>query len=313
MKYAPETAVIEAAPFVARVQARLGEVLIGEGSIAQILNYVQQTNGKMIRPVLLSLVHRLCGGEDAVVVVDTAAGIELIHMASLIHDDIVDQADLRRNTLTVQKRFGPQAAVLAGDYLFAKAFMLITVHQLDQVLAALTHVITQMCEGEIQQLLDPGCDEAYYWRYIYRKTACFIEAVCRIGAMLAKNTDRETVDLLGRFGLALGYAYQLTDDLLDYSQPLVTGKSAGKDFDAGIWTLPIIRGVAKGIISPKWRQELTFEEARDLLDDGGILTGIKQEAQFYVDQAMAILGRFAASEARAQLGALAEFICTRCY
>ena len=149
MKYAPETAVIEAAPFVARVQARLGEVLIGEGSIAQILNYVQQTNGKMIRPVLLSLVHRLCGGEDAVVVVDTAAGIELIHMASLIHDDIVDQADLRRNTLTVQKRFGPQAAVLAGDYLFAKAFMLITVHHLDQVLAALTHVITQMCEGEI--------------------------------------------------------------------------------------------------------------------------------------------------------------------
>ena len=94
MKYAPETAVMELAPFVARVQEKLGEVLSGEGSIEEILAYIQQTNGKMIRPILLSLVYEMCGGTDSSVVLDVAAGIELIHIASLIHDDIVDQSDL---------------------------------------------------------------------------------------------------------------------------------------------------------------------------------------------------------------------------
>ena len=300
------------APFLRRVQARLGEVLSSEGSIEQIMAYIQQTNGKMIRPILLSHVYELCGGTDSSLVLDVAAGVELIHMASLIHDDIVDQSDLRRNTLTVQKRFGPQAAVLAGDYLFAKAFMLITLHKLDQVLSVLTNVITQMCQGEIQQLMNPGCDEAYYWRYIYQKTACFMQAVCQVGAMIADGVDQKTIDLLGRFGLALGYAYQLTDDLLDYSHhPNVTGKNVGNDFMSGMWTLPIIRGVEQGVLSQNWQRELTFDKARDLLEAEGILAGIKTEAQFYVEQALAILGTFSGSSASLQLGTLAEFVCSR--
>ncbi|MGB4472028.1 MAG: polyprenyl synthetase family protein [Limnochordia bacterium] len=311
MTYAPEAVVLETAPFLTRVRARLGEVLSSEGSIEQILGYIKQTDGKMIRPVLLSLVCEMCGGTDSTVVVDAAAGIELIHMASLIHDDIVDQSDLRRTALTVQRRFGPQAAVLAGDYLFAKAFMLLTQHRLDQVLSELTHVITQMCEGEIQQLMDPGCNETYYWKYIYQKTACFMKAVCRIGAMLS-GADQEVVDLLGKFGLALGYAYQLTDDLLDYSdQPTTTGKSVGKDFALGIWTLPVIRGVDRGVLKHTWHQDLTFEEARDLLWTEGILEDIKQEAQLYVEQSLAILAMFSESEARIQLGNLAKFIWSR--
>ncbi|NLL87458.1 MAG: polyprenyl synthetase family protein [Firmicutes bacterium] len=312
MKYAPETAVMELAPFVARVQEKLGEVLSGEGSIEEILAYIQQTNGKMIRPILLSLVYEMCGGTDSSVVLDVAAGIELIHIASLIHDDIVDQSDLRRNALTVQRRFGPQAAVLAGDYLFAKAFMLLTQHKPNQVLSVLTGVITQMCEGEIQQLMNPGCDEAHYWRYIYQKTAYFIQAVCEIGAMITEHVDQKAVTMMGKFGLALGYAYQLTDDLLDYSDHAsVTGKNVGNDFMLGIWTLPIIRGVKQGILSSDWRQTLTFEDARNLLAGEGILSDIKKEAQFYVGQALSILDEFADNMARKQLKALAEFIGIR--
>ena len=97
---------------------------------------------------------------------------------------------------------------------------------------------------------------------------------------MLSGADQEVVDLLGKFGLALGYAYQLTDDLLDYSdQPTTTGKSVGKDFALGIWTLPVIRGVDRGVLKHTWHQDLTFEEARDLLWTEGILEDIKQEAQ----------------------------------
>lgn len=243
MEYGAGITAAVTASFIDLVTARIKEVLTSEGSIQKILAYIQQTSGKMIRPTLASLVFQLCGGESEAALLDAAAGIELIHMASLIHDDIIDRSDLRRDAFTVQKQFGVEAAVLAGDFLFARAFNLFTNSEPRQVLAVMTDVISQMCIGEIQQLMDPVVKEADYWQYIYQKTACFIEGACRVGAVAARTAELREVELLSKFGLALGYAYQLTDDLLDYTaEPKTTGKTPGNDFQQGIWTLPIIRG-----------------------------------------------------------------------
>lgn len=314
MKHAADTLVKPSTSFVELVKDRLKEILSSQGSIKEILVYIQQTNGKMIRPTLVKLMFDLCGGEDQSVVLDVASGIELIHMASLIHDDIVDQSDTRRTFLTVQKRFGVSAAVLSGDYLFAKAFNLLAVHNLKQVMAVMTEVITQMCSGEIQQLLDPVVSEADYWNYIYQKTACLIEAACRVGALIAEVQDVRSIDLASKFGLALGYAYQLIDDLLDYSADQERiGKPIGNDFMRGIWTLPIIRGVDQGVITPNWREELSFAQARKLLDQHGIFVEIKKEVEFYVQQARTLLLAFPDKPARQHLLKLAEFIGRRSY
>ncbi|HHT35554.1 MAG TPA: polyprenyl synthetase family protein [Firmicutes bacterium] len=312
MEYGAGITAAVTASFIDLVTARIKEVLTSEGSIQKILAYIQQTSGKMIRPTLASLVFQLCGGESEAALLDAAAGIELIHMASLIHDDIIDRSDLRRDAFTVQKQFGVEAAVLAGDFLFARAFNLFTNSEPRQVLAVMTDVISQMCIGEIQQLMDPVVKEADYWQYIYQKTACFIEGACRVGAVAARTAELREVELLSKFGLALGYAYQLTDDLLDYTaEPKTTGKTPGNDFQQGIWTLPIIRGVESGVIPANWHQELSFTEARKLLEQHGIFQEIQRDTDFYIRQAQAILLSFPDHPARTKLLELAEFIGTR--
>lgn len=296
------------------VQERLQEVLASEGSLESVLNYVLASNGKMIRPVLVATVYELCErrSDFSRSIVDIASGVELIHLASLIHDDIIDSSETRRGAPTVQSRFGAPAAVLSGDYLFAKAFSLFTIHDQNDVLNLMTNVICKMCEGEIQQLLDPGVDEQYYWEYIYRKTGCLIESACCAGAMISKNRSVENIELIGEYGRNLGYAFQLIDDLLDYSETgFSMGKSPGDDFLQGIWTLPVIRGVERGILDHNWMNTATYEETRVKLVTHGILAEIEQEAFNHIERAQDVLLQFPDSSSRNQLFKLAEFVGNR--
>lgn len=299
---------------VTQVKHKINQILVADGPPQEILDYIQFNSGKMLRPILVSLVYQLCQGEDEDELINVATGVELIHIASLVHDDIVDQSALRRGRETLQSRYGPSVSVLAGDFLFAKAFALFTQCKDNNILALMTDVICKMCAGEIEQLIQPGQTEAYYWRYIYNKTACLIGVSCRAGALLGNNTDRQLIFNLERFGHYLGYAFQLVDDILDYtvaSEQL--GKEAGDDFAQGLWTLPIIRGVNQDLLSQAWSKEYTRQEVTQILVDSGIIAQVSLEVDLYINRALNLLSSFPENPARTQLENIARFVAARNY
>ena len=173
------------------VQNRIHEVLHCFGRGQDVLDYIGSTSGKRLRPLLVLLTFDLCGGTRFQEAIDCAAGVELVHMASLIHDDIIDRSQLRRGQLTAHCRFGTQAAVLAGDHLFAAAFHLFALGTGQRVSRVMTTVIQDMCAGEIHQLLSPVTEEEDYLDYIQKKTACLFGGCCRLGAILSDLDDAE--------------------------------------------------------------------------------------------------------------------------
>ncbi|MBU2702372.1 heptaprenyl diphosphate synthase [Sporomusaceae bacterium BoRhaA] len=197
--------------------------------------------GKCLRPGL----YFLCARNSRKILSEkmpVAVAIELIHMATLVHDDILDNAAVRRGVSTANARWGNHASVLAGDYLFAKAFSLIAEANA-QALKVLSDVICAICEGEVSQIRDkfnPYRTEADYLKRIAQKTACFIAVSCELGAMAAQ-LDTTTVKALHQYGYAVGMAYQITDDILDITaSEEQIGKPVGNDLRQGVLTLPVI-------------------------------------------------------------------------
>jgi len=210
--------------------------------IENILDYLLESSGKMLRPRLVFLSASM-NPHDPLLITDIAVAIELVHMASLIHDDVIDQSNLRRGRESINSRWGNQASVLTGDYLFAAAYSLINRHQQQQIIDLLSSTIQIMCAGEIKQLslaykLDISQEE--YLEKTYGKTACLFAFCCKVGA-LASSMPEEGIHALENFGLCLGYAYQIIDDLLDFlSDSSKLGKPCGNDLLKGNITLPII-------------------------------------------------------------------------
>ncbi|NLO21590.1 MAG: polyprenyl synthetase family protein [Syntrophomonadaceae bacterium] len=225
------------------IQNRMIEVLHSNYSgLNLIIDYLLQSSGKMLRPRLVYRSAQLHPHEPKQVI-DISVAVELIHLASLLHDDVIDEAHVRRGRESVNIRWGNQASVITGDYLFAAAFNLINQHGLDEVMDSITSTIQLMCTGEIKQMalnsdLDI-CEEEYYDK-TYRKTACLFASACRVGALTAE-TPSSQVQLLYDFGLNLGYAYQIMDDVLDFTaEAKQLGKPSGNDLTQGNITLPII-------------------------------------------------------------------------
>ena len=214
--------------------------------INQIAEYIIGAGGKRLRPMLLLLAAGALGhrGADAH---QLAAVVEFIHTSTLLHDDVVDESDLRRGRKTANAVWGNAASVLVGDFLYSRSFQLmVELERMDvqQILADTTNTIA---EGEVLQLLhvrNPDTDEAAYLRVIERKTAILFAAATRLGALLA-GADATTCDALHRYGLALGYAFQIADDVLDYASDAATlGKNLGDDLAEGKMTLPLIHAMA---------------------------------------------------------------------
>lgn len=230
---------------LARFQAVLEQELIAEDPfVGDLVQYVLQTPGKMIRPALVCLSAQASGGAgDARLWI--AAAVELIHVASLIHDDIIDAADVRRGIPTINAQWGNQIAVLLGDYLFAKAFDLISRVRHPDVAPSLAEAAVKMSQAEIMQIKhgqQPHDDEGTYFRIIAGKTAHLFSAACRAGALVAGNTM--AADLLGTYGLQWGMAFQITDDALDLtSREEALGKPIYSDIEGGKVTLPVIRAL----------------------------------------------------------------------
>ncbi len=213
--------------------------------IGAIGDYIVGAGGKRLRPALLLLIARALDyrGKSHVLL---AAVIEFIHTATLLHDDVVDESDLRRGRPTSNAAFGNAASVLVGDFLYSRAFQMMVEAGSMRVMQILADATNRIAEGEVLQLLnihDPTVDEARYLSVVERKTATLFEAATRVGAILA-GTDAATEDACARYGAAIGTAFQIIDDVLDYDGSAENiGKRVGDDLREGKPTLPVIHAL----------------------------------------------------------------------
>jgi octaprenyl-diphosphate synthase len=216
--------------------------------VNQVANYIIAGGGKRLRPLLVMLGARACGYEGDRHV-EAAAIVEFIHTATLLHDDVVDSSELRRGKDTANSVFGNEASVLVGDFLYSRAFQMITRVGRVRVLETLADATNVIAEGEVLQLMncgDPDTTEARYLDVIRRKTAMLFEAGTRIAAILA-DQPREIEDALAEYGQRLGVAFQLVDDVLDYrGSTNEMGKNMGDDLAEGKPTLPLIYTLHNG-------------------------------------------------------------------
>lgn len=246
------------------VEERLRESFLRAGdTIKDSCLLLLDSGGKRLRP-LLTLQSAQCFGPLNSAALDAAVAAELIHMASLIHDDVIDHSDRRRGIPTINSQRGNQVAVLAGDYVFAEAFRILANKHLLTSMSYLVDAIQSMCDGEIQQAeqrCDLAVEPSQYFQRIAQKTGILLASCCCSGAASA-GANQEAVEALGQYGMNLGYAYQIIDDILDFTgNPQVTGKPAAADLLNGYITLPVIYLLDKPLYGP-WAREML--QARDL-------------------------------------------------
>ena len=227
----------------ALIRARLASDVV---LINQIADHIVSAGGKRLRPMLVVLAGRACGGMSP----DhhqLAAIIEFIHTSTLLHDDVVDESDLRRGRSTANALWGNAPSVLVGDFLYSRSFQLMVELDRMEVMRILADTTNRIAEGEVLQLLhvhNPDTDEAAYLRVIERKTAVLFAAGTQLGA-LASGADALVQQKLYDYGMNLGYAFQIADDVLDYTADAADlGKNLGDDLAEGKATLPLIHAIA---------------------------------------------------------------------
>lgn len=286
---------------------------------AHILN----SGGKRVRPLLLLLSARLCGytGREHY---QLGSLIEFIHTATLLHDDVVDEADIRRGRRTARKVWGNQISILVGDYLYSKAMAQIVEfrsHGMNEVLA---EACTKMAEGEVLQLYyngNPSMPESDYIKIVEHKTAGLIAAACRMGAILAEASE-EKQSALFRFGQYLGIAFQVADDTLDYNADGERlGKTLGQDLRQGKATLPLLhlldhcsepdRTMIKDRMETRTLSREDLERILGLMQDAGSLAYAMERAKTYIAAAQHELEAFEDSSARRALAVAADYMITR--
>ena len=291
--------------------------------INQLSQHIILSGGKRLRPMLVILAAKACryqGEDDALL----AAVVEFIHTATLLHDDVVDDSDMRRGKQTASTIWGNEAAVLVGDYLYSRAFQMMVRAQSMTIMNLLANTTNTIAQGEVLQLLnirDPDTDEAKYHEVIYAKTACLFEAAARIGALLGAVSEDQELALIA-YGKHLGVAFQLIDDALDYSaQSDELGKNVGDDLAEGKPTLPLIRAMEVGDSSQRKliRDAIetgkveSFEDINLALNDTGALQYTIDQAQSQADQAKQNIACLDQSAYKQALIFLADYAVERRY
>ena len=251
--------------------------------IPQLASHLIVAGGKRLRPMLTLASAKMCGYEDGRRHVALAACVEFIHTATLLHDDVVDESDLRRGLASANAVFGNKASVLVGDFLFSRSFELMVEDGSLEVLAILSHASSVIAEGEVLQLIttnDTETSETAYLNVIKAKTAQLFAAACRIGAVVADRPKVEE-EALENYGMNLGIAFQLIDDVLDFSaEQAKLGKTVGDDFRDGKITLPVILAFRRSDDEERqfWRRTLEDLEQSDGDLQHGIELMIKHNA-----------------------------------
>ena len=289
--------------------------------INQVAEYIIGAGGKRLRPMLLLLSAGALGhrGPDAH---QLAAVVEFIHTATLLHDDVVDESDLRRGRKTANAVWGNAASVLVGDFLYSRSFQLMVELQRMEVMQILADTTNLIAEGEVLQLLhvrNPDTDQAAYLGVIERKTAVLFAAATRLGALLA-GADAATCDALHDYGLNLGYAFQIADDVLDYASDATTmGKNLGDDLAEGKATLPLIHAMAQSDASTRARLRQIVEhgdasglpEALAAIHACGSLDYSRQCARAYAESAERTLDSLEDNDHVGALRGLARYAVDR--
>lgn len=293
--------------------------------IPQLAGHLIAAGGKRLRPLLTLASARLCNyrGDDHI---GLAAAVEFIHTATLLHDDVVDESDLRRGRDTANAVWGNQASVLVGDFLFSRAFRLMVQSDSMRVLDILANASAVIAEGEVAQLTtanDTATDEDGYLDVIRAKTAALFSAACKIGAVIGERPEDEEI-ALDQYGLNLGIAFQLVDDFLDYgTADDRLGKDVGDDFREGKITLPVILAFRRGDAEQKsfWKRTLEDLDQRDgdldhacrLLAEHDALADTQVRARGYAETARAALDIFPQGPHRTALEEVVDFCVERAY
>ncbi|RLB29036.1 MAG: octaprenyl diphosphate synthase [Deltaproteobacteria bacterium] len=282
-------------------------------------------HGKRLRPLFFVLSCELCNyrGND---LHKLSTIFEYIHTASLLHDDVLDNADMRRKKPSANNVWGNHAAVLEGDFLYSKSFSLAVGSENLQFLRRLTETTTKMAEGQVLELIHThnwSISKGEYLEIITAKTAVLISAACACGAIIS-GAGEEATQSLERFGLKVGIAFQLMDDLLDYSASQETlGKPVGKDLKEGkitlplIYTLPTLEGAKRRSLEELFKSSrATDEDYRDLIalvKGNGAIERILREARSYTEEAAKCLSPFPESNVKEDLLELNRYVVEREY
>ncbi|MFC5489412.1 polyprenyl synthetase family protein [Dokdonella soli] len=289
--------------------------------INQVAEHIIGGGGKRLRPMLHLIAARAAGygGRNHL---QLAALIEFIHTSTLLHDDVVDESDLRRGRKTANALWGNAASVLVGDFLYSRSFQMMVELDSMRVMRILADTTNRIAEGEVLQLLNignPDTAEQAYLDVIERKTAVLFAAATRLGAVLA-GLPAEQEDALARYGLDLGYAFQIADDVLDYASDAGTlGKNIGDDLAEGKPTLPLIIAIARSAPAQAAILKQAIQTGGlDALDDvlaaihaTGALDASRERAHRYADSARDALGALPSSDARDALAVLADYAVDR--
>lgn len=278
--------------------------------------------GKRLRPAFTLLAGKFYGGNSAEKLMPVAMALELIHMSSLVHDDVVDASLTRRGRPTVKANWGNIVSVETGDYLLAKSLMLIAEIDHPEVSRILAEVSVEMCQGEIQQIkstFDVGQNLKQYYYRIKRKTAMLISACCKLGALVSGAPRRQTW-ALGAYGHALGMAFQIVDDVLDITaNQSEFGKPIGGDLRQGIMTLPMILALKssedpdklKFLLAKTDKTDAEVAETISLIKDTPAIEDSMHLVDQYVEKAKKYLQELPKVSSRKALEDLAEFIRVR--
>jgi len=301
------------------LQRRLIEVGAGaHPTFRAAVRHLFTSSGKLLRPTLVFLASRFGPGDDREIVLNLAQSLELVHTASLVHDDIVDRADLRRNVPTINATWNDDVALIVGDYLFAKAYALAAVLPKPEVIAMVAQTVFALCDGELREVTAPAAlpTESAYFERIELKTASLYAACCQ-GAALLADAEPEHVAVLGAYGTDLGLAFQITDDVLDLvGDEEDFGKSVGRDLAEGMATLPMIYAatgdpsLAARIVAPGKDPTEVRELLRVIRASDGVGRA-REKALAFHDRAVRALDGLPPLPERDALRDVADFVVSR--
>jgi octaprenyl-diphosphate synthase len=314
------------APDLAAVEARLRAEIGSEVErVCALSGHVLSAGGKRLRPALVALCARAVHPDpDAERIVLVSASVELVHMATLVHDDVVDNTTLRRGQPTANAVFGNGAAVLVGDFLLARAMQILSLDGDLSVMRTVADVTIEMSEGEVMEILATGDATITFERYIdilQKKTAAFVMGCCRCGALIGGATEEQRSSL-SEYGRHVGLAFQIADDLLDYTgDPEITGKPIGSDLRDGRATLPVLLALDEARAVDRDRILAAFGNAalddRSLAGVAAILARYdafdrtREVALAHVRDAARAVDWLPASPVRDALLALADYVVNR--
>tara|TARA_B110000116_G_scaffold222432_1_gene201268 strand:+ start:197 stop:1210 length:1014 start_codon:yes stop_codon:yes gene_type:complete len=294
--------------------------------IHKMTRYHLKSGGKRIRPLLTLAAAKLCGYVDQDRDINLAACVELIHSATLLHDDVIDKSDLRRGVKTTNSIWGNQSSILVGDYLFSRCFEIMVEDGSAEILKLLSSTSSTIAQGEVLQLEHKGeidVLEETYFNIINMKTAALFAAATRVGACIT-NKNKKDKDALESYGKNLGLAFQIADDALDYySTQKIFGKEIGKDFFEGKATLPLIiiyqsanseeKSFLKEIFKKEKRNEDDFSETLALINKYKAVQKTLKRAEYFVNISYGALGVFEDSKEKRVLQNLTGFSLNRSF